>query len=86
MAKMVKVIMLTTAAGPAGVFPAGSPAEVEQALAEAWVAGGFARYADAPAAPAAAATPPAESAEVAAPEQAVGARERTVASKGRKGL
>lgn len=40
--KMIEVVMRTTAAGPGGVWPAGARVRVEEGVARAWIAGGFA--------------------------------------------
>lgn len=57
------VKMLTTAAGPDGVFPAGQVADIDEKLAKAFVAGGYAEAVDKPKTP--------ESAAIEPPEKAV---------------
>lgn len=90
---MVKVRMLTTAAGPAGVFVSGTQAEMDEAPAALLVEAGAAEYvepvdADAPSGEEAGEQGSGgaggqETATIETPERAVGKRER--ARPGRKG-
>lgn len=59
----MRVKMLATAAGPAGVFLAGQVVDVDEKLAKVFVAGGFAESVDKPMAP--------ESAAIETPKKAV---------------
>lgn len=58
----MRVKMLTTAAGPEGVFPAGQVVDVDEKLAKAFIAGGYAEVVD---------KPIVESAVIEPPEKAV---------------
>ncbi len=62
----MRVKMLATAAGPNGVFPAGQVVDVDEILAKAFIAGGYAESVDK-----ATDKPGPESAAIEPPEKAV---------------
>ena len=62
LSSLVRVNMLTTSAGPKGVWPAGSVCHLPQGEAENLVRGGFAKYLD---------NPPPEKATIEPQERAV---------------